>query len=72
MCMVVVFLDSRLKRYDGLCEDEVATERGIGKALVGFLKFWGVDFDWDTKGITISPPGIIDKLPYTPVSPIIV
>lgn len=65
--MVVIFLDDRLKDHDGQCKDGVAVEPGMGKTLLSFLDFWGNDFDWDHKGITISPPGIVDKLPYTPV-----
>lgn len=69
MCMVVVYLDNRLKRHEGLSEAQVASQSGIGRALIEFLEFWSLCFDWDTKGITISPPGIVDKLPYTRVSP---
>jgi non-canonical poly(A) RNA polymerase PAPD5/7 len=40
----------------------------LGECFVGFLKYYGKDFDLARKRIQMNPPGVLDKVGYTPTA----
>lgn len=59
LCMVVAYLH----RVGGS-----SSAVDIGGHFLGFLKYWGTDFNYDNWAVVMEPPGIVEKSPGVPVS----
>lgn len=64
--MVVVYLD-HLQRSSYMYHLD-APYTTVGGQFLGFLKYWGEDFDYGGMGIILEPPSIVPKTPGLPVS----
>lgn len=64
--MVVVFLEVRLPELT-ITWRSLGLPVNRGRVYLALLKFWGIEFDYETRAISVEPPGIIQKSPYLPV-----
>ena len=67
MCMVVVFLEVRLPELT-ITWRNLGLPVNRGRVYLALLKFWGIEFDYETQAVSVEPPRIIQKSPYLPVS----
>ncbi|KAI5776842.1 hypothetical protein EDC01DRAFT_636327 [Geopyxis carbonaria] len=58
LCMIVVYLDKN-QRETGKKAPYHPTH--MATLFLGFCKFWGVEFDYETCGVEINPPAVIPK-----------
>ncbi|KAA8908120.1 hypothetical protein FN846DRAFT_946001 [Sphaerosporella brunnea] len=65
LCMVIVFLETRLKELMRMW-NALGQKGNVGKIFLHLLKFWGEEFDYETQAVSVTPPAIIPKSPFLP------
>ncbi|KAF8247764.1 hypothetical protein K440DRAFT_661270 [Wilcoxina mikolae CBS 423.85] len=65
MCMVIVYLEVKMPELVRVWRS-LGQAVNYGRILLGMLKFWGMEFDYETQAIMVNPPAIIPKSPYLP------
>lgn len=61
--MVVVFLERQenLSKENTTSSSNGEQNQNISHLLLGLLRLWGLDFDYEKQGITMDPPQIVPK-----------